>query len=54
MIISFSPVASTICTVINWYIMGRETFTIRNNAATMNDVVNDKLCAALFTFFGVI
>ena len=29
------------------YVIGREAFTIRNNAATMNDVANDKLCAGI-------
>ena len=43
----FSPIDSTICTVKNWYVIGREAFTIRNKAATMNDVANDKSCAAI-------
>ena len=38
--IPFSPIDSTICTVKNWYVIGREAFTIRNKAATMNDVAN--------------
>ena len=42
--IPFSPTDSTICTVKNWYVIGREAFTIRNNAATMNDAANDKSC----------
>ena len=29
------------------YVIGREAFTIRNNAATMNDVANDKSCAGI-------
>ena len=28
-------------------VMGREAFTIRNKAATMNDVANDKSCAGV-------
>ena len=40
--IPFSPIDSIICTVK----IGREAFTIRNKAATMNDVANDKSCAA--------
>ena len=43
----FSPIDSTIYTVKNWYVIGREAFTIRNEAATMNDVANDKSCAAI-------
>ena len=31
------------------YVIGREAFTIRNNAATMNEVANDKLCAGIDT-----
>ena len=45
--IRFSLIDSTICTVKNWYVIGRETFTIRNKAAMMNDVANDKSCAAI-------
>ena len=45
--IPFSPVESTICTVKNWYVIEREAFNIRNKAATMNDVGNDKSCAAI-------
>ena len=45
--ISFSQIDSTICTVKNCYIIEREAFTIGNKAATMNDVANDKLCAAI-------
>ena len=45
--IPFSPIDSTICTVKNWYVIGREAFTIRNKAATMKDVANDKSCAAI-------
>ena len=40
--IPFSPIDSIICTVKNWYVIGCEAFTIRNKAATMNDVANDK------------
>ena len=47
MMIPFSPLDSTICTVTNWYVIGHETFTIRNNEATMNDVANDKFCSAI-------
>ena len=43
--IQFSLIDSTICTVKNWYVF--EAFTIRNKAATMNDVANDKSCAAI-------
>ena len=43
----FSPIDSANCTVKNWYVIWREAFTIRNKAATMNDVVNDKSCAAI-------
>ena len=28
-------------------VIGREAFTIRNKAATMNDVANDKSCATI-------
>ena len=42
-----SPIDSTICTVKNWYVTVREVFIIRNKAATMNDVANDKSCAAI-------
>ena len=45
--IPFSPIDFTICTVKNWYVIGREAFTIRNKAATMNDVANDKSCNAI-------
>ena len=45
--IPFSLIDSTICTVKNWYVIGRETFTISNNAATTNDVANDKSCAGI-------
>ena len=45
--IPFSPIDSTICTVKNWYVIGREAFAIRNKAATMSDVANDKSCAAI-------
>ena len=45
--IPFSPIDSTICTVKNWYVTVREVFIIRNKAATMNDVANDKSCAAI-------
>ena len=45
--IPFSLNDSTICTFKNWYVIGREAFTIRNNAATMNDVANDKSCAGI-------
>ena len=45
--IPFSPIDSIICTVENWYFIGREVFTIRNKAATMNDVANDESCAAI-------
>ena len=38
--IPFSPIDSTICTVKNWYVIGRE-------GATMNDVANDKSCVAI-------
>ena len=45
--IPFSLNDSTICTFKNWYVIGREAFTIRNNAATMNDVANDKSYAGI-------
>ena len=45
--VPFSPIDSTIFTVKSWYVIGREAFTIRNKAATMNDVPNDKSCAAM-------
>ena len=45
--IPFSPIDSTICTVKNWYVVECEAFTIRNKAATMNDVANNKSCAAI-------
>ena len=45
--ISFSPIDSTIRTVKTWYVIGREAFIIRNKAATMNDVANDKSCATI-------
>ena len=45
--IPFSPIDSTVCTVKNCYVIGREAFTIRNKAATMNDVASDKSCAAI-------
>ena len=45
--VPFSLIDSTTCTVKNWYIIGREAFAIRNNAATMNDVANDKSCAGI-------
>ena len=45
--IPFASIDSTICTVKNWCVIGRETFTIRNKAATINDVANDKSCAAI-------
>ena len=45
--IRFSPIGCTICTVKNWYVVGREFFTIRNKAATMDDIANDKSCAAI-------
>ena len=45
--IPFSPIDSTICTVKNWYVIGREAFTIRNKTATMNNVVNNKSRAAI-------
>ena len=45
--ILFSPIDSTICTVKNWYVIMREAFTIRNKAATMNDVASDKSCLAI-------
>ena len=45
--IPFSPIDSTICTVKSWYVIGREAFTIRNKAAKMNAVANDKSCAAI-------
>ena len=45
--ILFSTIDSTICTVKNWYFIGRELFTIRHKAATMIDVANDKLCTAI-------
>ena len=45
--ITFSAIDSTICTIKNLYVMGREAFTIRTKAATMNDVAYDKSCAAM-------
>ena len=45
--IPFSPIDCTICIVKNWYAIGCEAFTIRNKAATMSDVANDKSCAAI-------
>ena len=45
--IPFSPIDSTICILKNWYARGREAFTIRNKARTMNDVANDKSGAAI-------
>ena len=45
--IPFSPIDSTICTVKNWYVIGREAFAIRNEVATMNDVANDKSCTVI-------
>ena len=45
--IPFSPIDSIIRTVKNWYVIGREAFTIRNRVATMNNVANDKSCAAI-------
>ena len=45
--IPFCPIDSTICTMKNWYVIGREAFTIINKAATMDDVANDKSCAAV-------
>ena len=45
--IPFSPIDSTICTVKNWYVIGSESFTIRNKAATINNVANDKSYAAV-------
>ena len=45
--IPFSLIDSIIYAVENWYVIGREAFTIRNRAATMNDVANDKSCAAI-------
>ena len=47
LMIPFSPTDSTISSVKNWYVIGLEAFTIRNKAATMNDVANDKSCAAI-------
>ena len=44
--IPFASIYSTICTVKNWYLIGREAFTVRHKPATMNDVANDKSCAA--------
>ena len=44
--IPFSPIDSIICTVENWYVIGREAFTIRNKTALVNDVANDKSYAA--------
>ena len=45
--IPFSAIYSAICTVKNWYVIGREGFTIRNKAAMINSVANDKSCAAI-------
>ena len=45
--IPFSLTDSTIWTVKNWYLIGPEAFTIRNNVATMNDVANVKSCGAI-------
>ena len=45
--IPFSTIDSTICTVKNWYVIGREAFTIKNKATTMYDVANDKSCTAV-------
>ena len=45
--IPFSPIDSTFCTVKNWYLIGREAFTITNRAEMMSDIVNDKSCAAI-------
>ena len=45
--IPFSPIDSTICTVKNSYVIGREVFTIRNKAAMMKNVANDKSCLAI-------
>ena len=42
--IPFSLNDFAICVVKNWYVIGREAFTIRTNAATMNDAANDKSC----------
>ena len=44
--IPFSPIDSTI-SVKNWHVIGREVFTIRNKAETMNDVASDKSWAAI-------
>ena len=45
--VPFSLIDSIICAVENWYVIGCEGFPIRNREATMNDVANDKSCAAI-------
>ena len=45
--IRFSPIDCTICTVKNWYVIGREVFTMRNKVATMDDGANNKSYAAI-------
>ena len=45
--IPFSPIDSSICSVKNWYLIGRETFTIRIKAVTINNVASVKTCAAM-------
>ena len=47
LLIPFSLVDCTMFTVKNWYTIGCEPFTISNNAATVNDVANDKSCAGI-------
>ena len=45
--IPFSQIDSSIYTVKNWCITGREAFTIRITVATVNNVANDKSCAEI-------
>ena len=45
--IPFLPTDFTICTIKNWYVIGREAFTIKNKAVTWKDLANDKSCAAI-------
>ena len=47
LMILFSLIDSTICTVKNWYVIVCEVFAIRNKAATMDDVANDKSSAGI-------
>ena len=45
--IPFSQIDSTICAIKNRYVRGSEDFTKTNKVAMMNDVSNDKSCAAI-------